>query len=76
MKPFFRLLEIVAKRLKVRCLERDVLFETDVRWFVVFGEETPARRVEQSVDLDPGGGFFGGHSGGGERWREISEVIR
>jgi hypothetical protein len=56
------LLEIVAECVEVGCLDGDAGFKANVGGGVSFGEETPASRFEQLVDLNAGCGFFVGHS--------------
>jgi len=59
---FTGLLEIFAKDIQFLRLNRDAGFELDICRQFAIGEETPARRFEQLVDLDSGGGFFIRHA--------------
>ena len=56
------LLEIVAQRIQLRGADADAGLEDDVGRRAILREETPARRLQQRVDLDAGGGFLRGHA--------------
>ena len=56
-ETFGGILEVVAQGVEVGCLDRDACLKADVGGLAPFGEEAPAGRFEQPVDLDAGSGF-------------------
>lgn len=58
-KAFARFLKVAAKRVEVGGFDGDGGFEADVGRAAGIGEEAPAGGLEQVIDFDAGGGFFG-----------------
>ena len=52
-------LEVVAQRVEIVGFERDAGLKPDIGRQRAVGEEAPAGRFQQAVDLDAGGGFLG-----------------
>ena len=58
MKPFWACSKFSPSASRSCDLDRDAGFELDVGGCLALREEAPARRFEQLIDLDAGGGFF------------------